>query len=49
MADYSDQKQCSQYKYQQNKNNEKKWNKNNCMDISSDKQVKSHTRKFEHG
>ena len=30
-------------------NNKKNWKRNNCMDISSYKQAKSHTRRLGHG
>ena len=46
-TDYSDQKQYRQYKHQQKKQQpgNKNGEKNNCMDISSDKQEKCHTKK----
>ena len=49
-ANYSDQKQHKQHSDQQDnhlKNRNKK--KSNYMDISSEKQAKSHTRRFAHG
>ena len=44
-------KQHKQHKYQQNNNKNKTKNgkKNSCINTSSDKQVKSHTRRFGHG
>ena len=46
-TDYSNQKQYRQRKHQQKNNQKIKMARNtNCMDISSDKQAKSHTRKL---
>ena len=45
--DYNDQKQYRQHKHRQKKNNKIKNGKENyCMDISRDKQAKSHMRKL---
>ena len=51
-TDYSNQKEHRQHKQQQNKiTREQKWRGGNpnCMDTSSDKQVKFHTRKLGDG
>ena len=50
-TDYSNEKLYRKQKYQPKKNNQKTKIevKNNCIDISSNKQVKSHTRKLGYG
>ena len=45
-TDYNHQKQYRQHKPRQNENNQKK---NDCMDITRDKQVKYHMRKLGYG
>ena len=49
MTNYSNKKQHKQHKDQQKLVGNRNVKKNNCMDISSDKLTKSHTRRLGHG